>query len=372
MTCVRTLSTINEEEDDEIWPPEVEVAVREALLLYPSGKRKIKQNGKIFGRNSLISMYIEKKCGKTRTNDQIASHLQVLKLKRAKLEKLQKHVVTKCLIAPEVFRNELLGLTDFGAVKFLQLKENHNTERYFTDTITFLSNIFDILSYRRVSGEKLAFLAVLIYTHEPNEYTNLIYSNTISRGFTCITDSIIPEIKLSEIQHNFGKDLIDLYQRSPKSAFYCVKSWNNFYYPKSDHAEVIWDSIFYSKYLLDIKDESTCYLMGQPIYTGFVEHMAVDQIVLGSEKYYIYRARSDKNYFIQNKYSKRLYAGFYLKMMKHFVDKNDVETIRVITRNQARLIVLTDMNTQEVLLVLACINDYMPDFTGYQYFRIVL
>ena len=49
MTCVRTLFTINEEEDDEIWPPEVEVALREALLLYPSGKRKIKQNGKIFG-----------------------------------------------------------------------------------------------------------------------------------------------------------------------------------------------------------------------------------------------------------------------------------------------------------------------------------
>ena len=99
--------------------------------------------------------------------------------------------------------------------------------------------------------------------------------------------------------------------------------------------------------------------------------MSVDQIALDTEKYYIYRARSDENYLIQNRYSKRI-KEFYLKMMKHFVDKNDVETIRVITRNQARLIVLTDLNTQEVLLVLACINDYIPDFTGYQYFRIVL
>ena len=46
---MRTLFTINEEEDDEIWPPEVEAALREALLLYPSGRRKIKKNGKIFG-----------------------------------------------------------------------------------------------------------------------------------------------------------------------------------------------------------------------------------------------------------------------------------------------------------------------------------
>uniref|UniRef100_A0A914EL38 YAP binding domain-containing protein n=1 Tax=Acrobeloides nanus TaxID=290746 RepID=A0A914EL38_9BILA len=204
---------------------------------------------------------------------------------------------------------------------------------------------------------------MLIYIHEPNEYTNLIYSNTISRGYTCIAGSTIQEIRLSEIQNNFGKDLIELYQRSPKSAFYCVKSWNNLYYPKADHAKYIWDSIFYSKYLLDIKDESTCYLMGQPLYTGVVENMAVDQLALGSEKYYIYRARCDKSHCIQNKY---------LKMMKSFIDEGDVEMIRVITRNQSRLIVLTDMNTQEVLLVLACVNDYMPDFTGYQYFRIVL
>ena len=46
---------------------------------------------------------------------------------------LQKHLAINGLIAPEVFCNELLGLTDFGAVKFLRLKEDHDTEQYFTD-----------------------------------------------------------------------------------------------------------------------------------------------------------------------------------------------------------------------------------------------
>uniref|UniRef100_A0A914EE42 TEA domain-containing protein n=1 Tax=Acrobeloides nanus TaxID=290746 RepID=A0A914EE42_9BILA len=135
MSYKRILSTIKEEEDDEIWTPDIEEALEEALVLYPVGKRKIKLNdGKIYGRNFLLSLHIEKKCGKPRTTNQIASHLQVLMLrKKAKLEKLQKHLAINGLIAPGIFCNELLGLTDFGAVKFLRLKENHDSEQYFTD-----------------------------------------------------------------------------------------------------------------------------------------------------------------------------------------------------------------------------------------------
>lgn len=90
--------------------------------------------------------------------------------------------------------------------------------------------------------------------------------------------------------------------------------------------------------------------------------MAVDELNYGAETYYIYHSRCSQNHPYQAKY---------LQEIKKFVDFGDVDLLKVIVRNQARLIVMTDVETGEVLLVLACINDYDPDFTGYQYFRIV-
>uniref|UniRef100_A0A914D8G5 Uncharacterized protein n=1 Tax=Acrobeloides nanus TaxID=290746 RepID=A0A914D8G5_9BILA len=37
------------------------------------------------------------------------------------------------LSAPQVYCNDLIGLTNFGSMTFLQMKENPNSSRYFTD-----------------------------------------------------------------------------------------------------------------------------------------------------------------------------------------------------------------------------------------------
>lgn len=90
--------------------------------------------------------------------------------------------------------------------------------------------------------------------------------------------------------------------------------------------------------------------------------MAVDEMQLNSEKYYIYRGSFDLIH---------PFSLAYWNNLKVIVDAGDVESLKIIMKNQARLIILTEKSTQDILLVLACINDYMQDFTGYQYFRIV-
>ncbi|KAJ1968375.1 hypothetical protein IWQ62_001288 [Dispira parvispora] len=68
------------EDMDEKWPEDVEEAFLEAVEYLKSvGRRKFSINGKLCGRNELISRYVFKKTQKYRSRKQVSSHIQVWK-----------------------------------------------------------------------------------------------------------------------------------------------------------------------------------------------------------------------------------------------------------------------------------------------------
>ena len=78
--------------------------------------------------------------------------------------------------------------------------------------------------------------------------------------------------------------------------------------------------------------------------------------------YYVYHLKLPQcNSFIQK------LLGEVLKLKENADDG----LVRTVIRNHTRLIILREKYTREILLVIACIYDYLPNFAGYRFYKIV-
>ncbi|UJR24982.1 hypothetical protein I4U23_006345 [Adineta vaga] len=307
-------STSTDELDDDqnndgegVWSPDIEQSFHEALAIYPPcGRRKIilSDEGKMFGRNELISRYIKMRTGKSRTRKQVSSHIQVLAKRKSKeLQSLFKdtnlkeqhrpfvmnqhyhqlrdsttsslmhdgtspyytHRTAVSLFSPQTNMNitsassssspfkptatlspysspSTISLWQQPTTPYLDIKPYSPSSTIALDLIPTASTT-NSLTTRFISSNRMKLVEFAAYIESKRDIDSRHYFLHISQEAG--TDLKPERIKVSQIIDLFPM-LKDLYDKGPQDAFYVVKVWVNMNYQDSNTNTYHYSSLFES------------------------------------------------------------------------------------------------------------------------------
>ncbi|XP_058257580.1 transcriptional enhancer factor TEF-1 isoform X5 [Hemibagrus wyckioides] len=389
-----------------VWSPDIEQSFQEALAIYPPcGRRKIilSDEGKMYGRNELIARYIKLRTGKTRTRKQVSSHIQVLARKKVreiqaaiKVTSMDQTVKDKALqsmasmssaqiVSATAIHNKL-GLPGIprpafpGAAGFWQGMISTGQPGSSQDIKPFAQQAYPIQptvttaisSYestaapaptvpawqgRSIGTSKLRlveFSAFLEQQREPDSYNKHLFVH-IGQTNHSYSDALLESVDIRQIYDKFPEKkggLKELFGKGPQNSFFLIKFWADLNCNMQEETGAFYGVT--SQYESPENMTITCSTKVCSFGKQVVEKVETEYARFENGRFVYRISRSPMCEYMIN----------FIHKLKHLPEKYMMNSV---LENFTILLVVTNRDTQETLLCMACVFEVSNSEHGAQH-----
>uniref|UniRef100_A0A671LV88 Transcriptional enhancer factor TEF-1-like n=1 Tax=Sinocyclocheilus anshuiensis TaxID=1608454 RepID=A0A671LV88_9TELE len=366
-------------EAEGVWSPDIEQSFQEALAIYPPcGRRKIilSDEGKMYGRNELIARYIKLRTGKTRTRKQVSSHIQVLARRKSREfhSKLKDQTVkndvinrmaamSSAQIVSATAIHSRLGLAGLPRATFVKPFAQQNypiqtaTAIAAYESPTPLTAAVPAWHGRSISTSKLRlveFSSFLEHQRDPDSYNKHLFVH-IGQTNHSYNDALLETVDIRQIYDKFPEKkggLKELFGKGPQNAFFLVKFWADL------NCNILEDSgAFYgvtSQYESAENMTITCSTKVCSFGKQVVEKVETEYARFENGRFVYKINRSPMCEYMIN----------FIHKLKHLPEKYMMNSV---LENFTILLVVTNRETQETLLCIACVFEVSNSEHGAQH-----
>ncbi|XP_072278392.1 transcriptional enhancer factor TEF-1 isoform X4 [Pyxicephalus adspersus] len=389
-----------------VWSPDIEQSFQEALAIYPPcGRRKIilSDEGKMYGRNELIARYIKLRTGKTRTRKQVSSHIQVLarrksrdfhsKLKVTNMDQTAKDkalqhmaAMSSAQIVSATAIHNKLGLPGIprpafpaapgywpGMLQTGQPGSSQDVKPFVQQaypiqpTVTAPLTGFETTAPpassvpawqgRSIGTAKLRlveFSAFLEQQRDPDAYNKHLFVH-IGQANHSYSDPLLESVDIRQIYDKFPEKkggLKELFGKGPQNAFFLVKFWADLNCNIQDDAGAFYGVT--SQYESSENMTITCSTKVCSFGKQVVEKVETEYARFENGRF-VYRInRSPMCEYMIN----------FIHKLKHLPEKYMMNSV---LENFTILLVVTNRDTQDTLLCMACVFEVSNSEHGAQH-----
>ncbi|XP_029378504.1 transcriptional enhancer factor TEF-1a [Echeneis naucrates] len=386
-----------------VWSPDIEQSFQEALAIYPPcGRRKIilSDEGKMYGRNELIARYIKLRTGKTRTRKQVSSHIQVLarrksrefqsKLKdqNAKEKALQSissmssaQIVSATAIHskllpgivrasfpgnPQLWQGMIPGGQSSSTAEDIKpfSQQAYNVQTAGTTTISGYEPPTTAQTHREPAWQgrsigttklRLVEFSSFLETQRDQEAYNKHLFVHISQSSPSYSDPLLECVDIRQIYDKFPEKkggLKELFGKGPQNAFYLIKFWADLNYNVQDDPAAFYGVT--SQYESSENMTITCSTKVCSFGKQVVEKVETEYARFENGRFVYRISRSPMCEYMIN----------FIHKLKHLPEKYMMNSV---LENFTILMVVSNRDTQETLLCMACVFEVSNNEHGAQH-----
>ncbi|XP_054469890.1 transcriptional enhancer factor TEF-1 isoform X2 [Anoplopoma fimbria] len=385
-----------------VWSPDIEQSFQEALAIYPPcGRRKIilSDEGKMYGRNELIARYIKLRTGKTRTRKQVSSHIQVLARRKSrefhsklKVTSMDQAVKDKALqsmasmssaqiVSATAIHNKLglpgiprpafpgaglwQGMISAGQAGSSQDIKPFTQQAYPIQPVTTAISSYESTAAptapawqgRSIGTSKLRlveFSAFLEQQRDPDTYNKHLFVH-IGQTNHSYSDALLESVDIRQIYDKFPEKkggLKELYGKGPQNSFFLIKFWADLNCNIQDDSGSFYGVT--SQYESSENMTITCSTKVCSFGKQVVEKVETEYARFENGRFVYRISRSPMCEYMIN----------FIHKLKHLPEKYMMNSV---LENFTILLVVTNRDTQETLLCMACVFEVSNSEHGAQH-----